>query len=463
MQPTLRLLPAAGVALLLLIAAPATAATIIVDSLEDRSDRRVCSLRSAVEAAHIDQQVGGCRGGAKGADTIGFRTGLTGAIRLAFPLYIRSDLSIEGPGTDRLAITGSVVSIETDGRSEVDLSDLTMQTGLLIRSVRRVGIRSLRFENVYSQMSHASAIQIQGSHLGAVESVEIADSDFYGNRNSDSVVTVTGRLERLSIESSNFLGNRADLSGAILLNGTGPLLARIEDSYFAGNQALSGLGGAIAAIGDARLELARNHFRANRGQESGALFIAADRLRIENSVFHRNGAPNTGAIHIVELTGASGDSQLLFSTLVDNDSAGYGPALVNQASNPLWLAGNLLRPGNAFASCDPQGLASTGYNLELDAASCHLGGAGDMGYVRMMLYRISGGSAASSVPVPDPHHWAAVDAVPAYACSDLYGRPLEDDFLARTRPIDFMSGQPGFDCDVGAVELRASDATMPTP
>jgi len=459
----LRLLPASLLTLMLLTATPAAAVTIAVDTLEDRSDRRVCSLRAAVEAAHVDRQVGACRPGEKGADTIRFRSGLTGTIRLQSPLYIRSDLSIEGPGADRIAISEAVVSIETDGRAVVEMSGLTMHTGLFIRYVRHVGIRDLRFESVYSQMSHASAIQIHGSLLGTVGSVSIVDSDFIGNRNSDSVVTVAGRLDHLHIADSSFLGNRADLAGAVLLNGPGPLRARIEDSYFASNQAIGGLAGAIAAIGEAQLELARNHFRSNRGQDSGALFVAADRLRTENSVFYRNGSPNTGAIHVADLLGASGDSQILFSTLVDNDSAGWGPALVNQASNPLWLGGNLLRPGHATANCDPRGLASIGYNLEIDAASCQLRGPGDIDDVQMMLYRINGGSAADSVPVPDPHHWAGVDVVPAHACSDLYGSPVDDDFLGRVRPVDFASGQPGFDCDVGAIELRASDPLTALP
>lgn len=453
----------AAIALAVLASSPAPAATIAVDTLEDRIDRRVCSLRAAVEAAHIDRYVGGCKPGEPGADTIVFRSGLTGAIRLQSPLYIRSDLSIEGPGADRLAISEAVVSIETDGRAVVELSGLTMHTGLFIRYVRHVGIRGLRFENIYSQMSHASAIQVQGSLLGTVRSVSIADSDFFGNRNSDSVVTVRGRLDRLQIERSRFLGNRADLSGAVLLNAPAPLLARIEDSGFASNQAIGGLAGAIAAVGEVQLELARNHFRVNRGQDSGALFIAADRLQVENSVFHRNGSSNTGAIHIEQLTGATGESQLLFSTLVDNDSAGWGPALVNRAGSVLWLGGNLMRPGNAYATCQSQGLASMGYNLELGTNSCLLHGPGDHDNVQMTLYRTDGGTGQYWLPVPDPSHYFAVDVVPDYACSDLYGQPISEDGFGRTRPVDFSTGQPGHYCDVGAVELRSSDPLTPMP
>jgi hypothetical protein len=420
-------------------------------------------LRAAVEAAGSDRPVGRCAAGDPGADAIRFRGKLSGTIRLQSPLLIRSGLSIEGPGAGRLGIGEAVVSIETDGRASVSLSGLTMHTGLFIRYVRDVRLRGLRFENVYSQMSHASAIQVQGSLLGPVQSVSIVDTEFFGNRNSDSVVTVAGRLERLTIDSSSFIGNRADLSGAVLLDGPGPLRARIEDSYFASNQAFGGLAGAIAAIGEARLELARNHFRSNRGQDSGALFIVADRLRVEHSVFHRNGSPHSGAVHVAQLHGASGDSQLLFSTFVDNDTAGWGPAIVNDASNPLWLAGNLMRPGNAVANCHPAGLASLGYNLELDVDSCQFSGPGDRHALWMTLHRINGGSAARSVPVPDPRHWAAVDAVPAYACGDLYGNPLDDDFLSRFRPVDHATGQPGFDCDIGAVELRAFDSLSILP
>jgi len=463
MHRSLCSLAGAVFALALLNTAPVPAATITVDTLQDRVDRRVCSLRAAVESAHVDRSVGGCKSGAPGSDTIRFSTKLTGTVRLHSPLYIRSDLSVEGPGANRLAIAERTVAIETDGRATVELSGLTMNTGLFIRYVSDVRIRSLRFENVYSQMSQASAIQVHGSPLGTVRSVSIVDSDFIGNRNSDSAVTVSGQLDHLSIDSSSFIGNRADLSGAILLNATGPLLARIEDSHFRGNQAVGGFAGAIAAVGEAELELSRNHFLGNRGRDSGALFMAADRLRVENSVFYRNGGRNTGAIHVERLNGVSGDSQLLFSTLVDNDLAGWGPALVNRSSNPLWLGGNLLRPGNAAASCDPHGLDSMGYNLEVAASSCSLGGPNDIQNLQMTLYRIRDVSAATSTPVPDPHHWAAVDAVPAYACSDLQGQSIDEDRLARTRPVDFQTGRPGFNCDVGAVELRSSDLLLLLP
>lgn len=463
MHFALRLLPTGLLALMLLTAAPAPAATITVDTLEDRLDRKVCSLRAAVEAAHRDSPVARCRAGAPGLDTIRFHSDLKGAIRLQSPLYIESDLSIEGTGPDRLAISDALVLIDTAGRARVDLAELEMRTGLSVRGVAALNIRSLRFKSIRGQMSRASAIQVDGSRSGPVGSVSIRNSSFESNEGNDSPLSVVGETLRLTLHEVEFLGNHGDWAGAILLDGAGPVEVDITDSTFGGNRSDSGLAGAIVSLDEAQIELSRATFMYNQGWESGAMFIAADRLRIENSAFYQNGSPNTGAIHIVELGGASGDSQLLFSTLVDNDSGGSGPALVNQSRSPLWLGGNLLRPGNATASCDPQGLASIGYNLELDAASCRLYGPGDMDYVQMMLYRINGGSAAASVPVPDPYHWAGVDAVPDYACNDLDGNPIGDDFLARVRPVDFASGQPGFYCDVGAVELRASDPLTPLP
>jgi hypothetical protein len=463
MQFIFRLLPAAGLVLLMLQAAPATAATIAVDTLDDAIDRRACSLRAAVQAAHSDRPVGACKAGAPGADTIRFRTGLGGTIRLESPLYIESDLAIEGPGRDRLAISDGLVNIVTAGQARVDLENLEMRTGLFIRAAAAVNIRSVRFKSIRGRMSRASAIQVHGSRFGPVGTVSIRQSSFEGNEGGDSPLAVVGETLRLSLDDVDFLGNRGDLSGAILLDGAGPVHAEISDSLFVGNQSLGGLSGAIASLDEAELDLARSTLAGNRGQDSGALFVVADRLRVENTVFWRNGSPSAGAVQIAHLAGTTGDSQMLFSTLVDNDAAGSAPALINLGTNPLWLRGNLLRPGHAIAACQPHGLASLGYNLELDTASCQLGTQGDFDQVAMKLYRTHGGTAGYLVPVPDPAPYPAVDAVPPLACSDLYGNPVQDDRFGRSRPVDFPTSLPGHNCDVGAIELRSSDPLYPLP
>lgn len=445
----------------LLASTYATAATIVVDTLEDQTDSRSCSLRAAVESAHGDRPVGRCTAGTPGSDTIRFRESVSGTIRLKSSLHIQSDLSIEGPGQDRLAISDATVIIKTNGQARVDLSQLEMRAGLAINGVRAVNIRSVRFNSIRSQMSRASAIQVQGTRSGSIESVSIRDSSFTGNEGSDSPIAVVGETGQLDIQNVHFHGNRGILAGAILIDGAGSIEVEITDSNFVANQALSGVAGAVAVFDEAQLQLSRSSFIHNRGMEAGALWVIADRLRIESSVFYRNGSPNAGAIQVAYLTAASGDSQLLFSTLVDNDIDGWGPALVNRANNPLWIGGNLMRPGNSYAVCDPQGLGSTGFNLEIDTGSCQLYGPGDSSYVYMTLYQTYGGTAIDRAPVPDPYHYAAVDAVPPSHCSDLYGQAIEHDRFGRTRPLEYQSGQPGYYCDIGAVELRSSDPLSP--
>ena len=392
----------------LLMLSAASAATITVDTLEDRIDRRVCSLRAAVEAAHIDRRVGGCKAGAPGSDTIRFQNGLGGKIGLRSPLVIESSLSIEGPGADRLALAEEVVQIQTDGTAQVNLSELGMMTGLLIRSAHTVNIRGLRFQSIRSAMSRASAIQVQGNRFGPVDTITIRNSSFEGNEGADSPLAVVGETRHLVLRDVDFFGNRGDLAGAILLDGAGPIEVDLADSHFLGNQAISGFAGAVAVLGfgEAQLRLARNLYQSNRGQEAGALYFLGDRLRIENSVFYRNGSPNAGAIRIDDLTGTSGDSQLLFSTLVDNDAIGWGPALVNHGGNSLWMRGNLLRPGdNAWAVCEPQGLQSFGHNIEIDSGSCQLYGSGDTPYAYLPLFMLDSGLPYGFTPVPDPDYF----------------------------------------------------------
>lgn len=452
----LRSLPIAVFAATLFAGSHATGATIIVDTLGDHIDPRTCSLRAAVESAHIDRSVGRCRAGTPGADTIRFRSGLNGTIRLKSPLRIHSDLSIEGPGQDHLTISDAIVLIKTDGQARVDLSELEMRAGLSIGEVKAVNIRSVRFNSIRSQMSRASAIQVKGSRSRPIESVSIRDSHFTGNSGKDGPVAVVGETERLSIQNVDFSGNHGNLAGAILIDGAGSIEVDIADSNFYSNEAISGFAGAVAVFDEAQVQLSRSYFRQNRGMEAGALFVIADWLRVENSVFGHNGSPHAGAIQVGYLTGASGESQLLFSTLVDNDIDGWGPALVYHGSNSLWLGGNLMRAGNARV-CDSHGLASIGYNLEIEDDSCSLYGPGDISYEYMTLYGFYPGPGNPIVPVPDPYHYPAVDGIPSYACADLYGNPISDDFFGRIRPVDYQSGQPGYGCDVGAVELRSSD------
>jgi hypothetical protein len=112
------------------LASGAFAATIEVNSMEDVGGGAACTLRDAIAAANTDSVVAGCAPGFE-ADVIGFASGFAGTVSLVAPLpSIASDLSIIGPATSRLTISGSdryrVFFVE---RGTVVISDLTIARG----------------------------------------------------------------------------------------------------------------------------------------------------------------------------------------------------------------------------------------------------------------------------------------------------------------------------------------------
>jgi hypothetical protein len=102
-----KLIAAMSVAVVLIGAAAAHAATITVNRLSDPGIAGQCSLRDAIVAANTDTAVSGCVAGS-GADTIVFGSGLTGAITLTATLPdIESNLTISGPTDGDITISGN--------------------------------------------------------------------------------------------------------------------------------------------------------------------------------------------------------------------------------------------------------------------------------------------------------------------------------------------------------------------
>ena len=102
-----KLIAAMSVAVVLIGAAAAHAATITVNRLSDPGIAGQCSLRDAIVASNTDTAVSGCVAGS-GADTIVFGNGLTGAITLTATLPdIESNLTISGPTDGDITISGN--------------------------------------------------------------------------------------------------------------------------------------------------------------------------------------------------------------------------------------------------------------------------------------------------------------------------------------------------------------------
>lgn len=249
-----------------------------IETLEDRCllstysvvnllDSGPGSLREAIVAANA----------APGADLIRFAPeARDGTIALTSgQLSITDDLEIDGPGADRLAISGNDTSrVFQIGRgAAASIDDLTVTHG---RAVGQGGgiLNAGSLTLSHAVVSDSQVVGLPGASLGAVV-------DAFGGG-----IFNTGAL---TVRHSTFVGNEsigADgtpgsigssaLGGAIMSSGTAsaPASATISDSTFLGNQAIAG----AAGVG------------ASRAGIGGAIMNAVGIITVRHSAFHDNQA-----------------------------------------------------------------------------------------------------------------------------------------------------------------------------
>jgi hypothetical protein len=301
-----------------------------VEHLEDRTvpstftvhnltDGGPGSLRAAVMAANTNP----------GADVIAFAPGLRGTVGLTGgELGITDDLEIDGPGANKLAVSGSdagrVFRIGSGAAVSID--------GLTVTHGRAVGQGGGIFNAGTLTVSHAvlsdnTAVGIPGASLGAVVDA------FGGGIFNTGALTVrhTSFVHNQSVGADGTPGSigSSALGGAIMSAGpaTAPATATVSHSTFLDNRAVGGAAGAGAS-------------RAGIG---GAIMNAVGAFTVSRSVFHNNqavggldngvpggfGAGSGGAIANVARVG---DAILSVShcTLTNNravgGAAGAGPA-----------------------------------------------------------------------------------------------------------------------------------------
>src|SRR5579884_2133266 len=243
---------------------PRTAARPRLETLEDRyllsaftvtnlNDSGPGSLRQAVLAADANP----------GPDVIHFAPGLGGTIGLTTgQLNVTDDLKIDGPGQDRLAVSGNnasrVFAVSGSG-TDVTIRDLAILNGLA------TGVTAT---------GPLGPATLGGGILNDQASLKLAHVTLAGNQASGfiggggGVANIGGGS--LTIEDSTVAGNVAagtsvNSPGGGALSDDGSALT-VHHSLFVGNQAIDGgaiavLGGASAAVTDSAF--AGNHSRAN--------------------------------------------------------------------------------------------------------------------------------------------------------------------------------------------------------
>ena len=239
-------------ALALLLALPASAATITVDSGTD--DGVGCTLREAIVAADTDAPVGGCLAGDDLGDAIEFAVG---SVTLTVgPVTVTEELDIVGPVVITAA-PGSPILVVT-GSETVDVADVTFLGGFGDGGgLRHAGTGLVRvFGGTFS--GNRAPISGGGIWVGEAATLFVDGTMFSGNR-ADGTAAVDGGGGGLfsdggavTVVNATFVDNRAlgaDGAGGAILNPFGaPLL--IENTTFDANRAL-GVGGAIATTGPA--------------------------------------------------------------------------------------------------------------------------------------------------------------------------------------------------------------------
>jgi CSLREA domain-containing protein len=360
----------------------AHAASITVDSTDDIvNDDGNCTLREAILAASTDTEVDNCTGGDPGADTITFDSNLNGStITLGDTLEITSSMTIQGPGTENLAISGDNAvrvfeigdeagSIDNDS-IDVTIDSLTISDGsssargggIAVYSQTLTVVDSLILENeaaedgggIYSLSSRlvvtgtdilsntASPKDVGGGMLAIGSIVNIAETHFVGNMAAGGG-GLYGQRSALDIRDSLFHANKAITEGGALLltpnlkdtpSTDFPLVVNIVDSEFTNNTALSAgaIGVAITTTiqsslvaGNAATGTATPESPA-RGGGGGVLVYGSTLgpLTIIDSALRENISGNSGGGLNV-----GGRTQVISSTFMENSAAVAGGGIAN--------------------------------------------------------------------------------------------------------------------------------------
>jgi hypothetical protein len=167
-------------------------APIVVNSLLDPTAPGKCTLRDAIIAATTNLVVVGCAPGYQTTlpDRITFSADLKGTIALLSSLLVNAPLSIDGPGADRIAVSGggatNVIFFSSGASSSTYvLSGLTIKDGVADYGggVDFFGATNdmLAIDRVFFENNDAN-VEAGSLYAGDVRAVDVSRSTFVNNR-----------------------------------------------------------------------------------------------------------------------------------------------------------------------------------------------------------------------------------------------------------------------------------------
>ncbi len=343
----------------------------------------VCTLTDHIRSANTNTAVGFCPAGTS-HDIITIAEDIT----LSEPLPpITGTITIEGGG-HTISGDGKFRIFDVNG-GNLTIKNLTMRAG---------------------KAEKGGAILIRGgSEVVISHSTLSNNSATYGG----AITQLGDHRNRLSVDNSSFLNNRADWHAGAL------------------------------EIARGTVDIKQSSFLDNYSDDYGGVITnSSATTRIENSTFHNNSARHdAGVLHVF-----SGDVSLIHVTMVNNFlSQPYnisGSTITNHASSPEEGQVSLQ---NSIVVARGRTACFGG----LDHYSGNLSTDGSCGYERNATTRL-GDLTGSPAYLPLLNHSPAVDAADPEFC-------LETDQIGTPRP-------QGGGCDIGAIEsTTARPGATPTP
>ncbi len=445
---------AAVFAAVFVLAPPAYAATITVDTLDDElNSDGDCSLREAITATNTNAAVDACAPGqaAPTVDLIDFS--VTGTITLTNTLpFITQALTIDGPGAANLTILGGGgVRVMVVVGGNLILEHVTVSNSS-INSLDGAGIFNAGTLTVTNSTFSGNSTSTTGGAIANQGTLTVTNSIFSGNSATNSgggIYNGTGRT--LTVTNSTFSGNSAAIGGGIGSDGT----LTVTNSTFSDNPAAGNSGGGIyssttgslavtdstfsgnsAAIGggirsDGTLTVTNSTFSENIASHSGGgIYNGSGTLTVTNSTFSGNSSANGGGIRSV------GTLTVTNSTFSENSGTGGG--IENVSPGTATLRNTIV--ANSFGANCSGGITDGGGNLQHPGTTC-------------------GALITSADPKLDPlqDNGGPTETMALQGLS-----PAIDNAVLANCPATDQRGvsrpQPALgDCDIGAFELEVTN------
>ena len=235
----------------LALSTSARAATTTVDSLADTGAPGICVLRDAITAANTKAATNDCPAGI-GNDTIQF--GVTGTIELAstLPTVTDSSLTINGPASPGIIISGSgkVQVMQVSLGAALNLDELTIVNGEAGIGVSGGGIGNEGTLSV-SNSTFSNNLSINGGAIYNAFKLVVTNTTFDHNTAFNGFGGAINNSFMASVTNSTFYANVSFRGGGIYNNppriGGNPVVT-VTNSTFEGNVAAGGSAGGGGGI-----------------------------------------------------------------------------------------------------------------------------------------------------------------------------------------------------------------------